>query len=65
MKLWTSHYNLSNGYPGGSLIGTCGNKTQIEMGLKSKWDSIDVLGLSTMIYLCTLSTSGTDVDNQY
>ena len=52
-------------YPGGSLIGTCGIKTQMEMGLKCKWDSIDVLGLSTMIYLCTLSTSGTDVDIQY
>ena len=52
-------------YPGGSLIGTRGNKTQMEMGLKWKWDSIDVLGLNTMIYLCTHSASGTDINNQY
>ena len=65
MKLWISHYDLSVAYPGVSLVGTRGNKTQMEMGLKWKWDSIDVLGLSTMICLCTLSTSGTDVDNQY
>ena len=58
-------HSISVVYLGGSLIGTHGNKTQMEMGLKWKWDSIDVLGLSTMIYLCTLSTSGTDVDNQY
>ena len=57
--------SISVVYPGGSLIGTGGNKIQMEMGLKWKWDSIDVLGLSTMICLCTLSTSGTDVDNQY
>ena len=57
--------SISVVYPGGSLIGTRGNKTQMEMGLKWKWDSIDVLGLSTIKYLCTLSTSGTDVDNQY
>ena len=37
----------------------------VETRLKRKWDSIDVLALSTMIYLCTLNTSGTDVDNQY
>ena len=65
MKLWTNQYDLSVGYPDGSLVGTRDNKTQMEMGLERKWDSIDVLGLSTMIYLCTLSTSGTDVDNQY
>ena len=65
MKLWTNQYDLSVGYPDGSLVGTRANKTQMEMGLGRKWDSIDVLPLSTIIYLCTLSTSGTDVDNQY
>ena len=57
--------SISVVYPSGSLIGTRGNKNQMEMGLKWKWDSIDVLGLSTMIDLCTHSTCGTDVDNQY
>ena len=33
MKLWTNQYDLSVGYPDGSLVGTCGNKTQMEMGL--------------------------------
>ena len=41
--------SISVVYPGGSLIGTRGNKTQMEMGLERKWDSIDVLALSTMI----------------
>ena len=63
MKLWISHYGISVGYLDGSLAGTCENKTQMGMGLKQ--DSIDVLGLSTMIDLCTHSTCGTDVDNQY
>ena len=40
--------SISVVYPGSSLIGTRGNKTQMEMGLKWKWDSIDVLGLSTI-----------------
>ena len=57
--------SISVVYSGGSLIGTCGNKTQMEMGLKWKWDSIDVLGLSTIIYLCNHSTSGTGADYQY
>ena len=63
MKLWISRYGISVGYLDGSLAGTCENKTQMGMGLKQ--DSIDVLGLSTMIDLCTHSTCGTDVDNQY
>ena len=49
MKLWTDQYDLSVGYPDGSLVGTRENKTQMEMGLERKWDSIDVLALSTMI----------------
>ena len=63
MMLWISWYGISVGYLHGSLAGTCENKTQMGMGLKR--DSIDVLGLSTMIDLCTHSTCGTDVDNQY
>ena len=63
MKLWISPYGISVGYLDGSLAGARENKTQMGMGLK--WYSIDVLALSTMIYLCTLNTSGTDVDNQY
>ena len=39
--------SISVVYPGGSLAGTYENKTQ--MGMRLKWDSIDVLGLSTMI----------------
>ena len=49
MKLWTDQYDLSVGYPDGSLVGTRENKTQMEMGPEQKWDSIDVLVLSTMI----------------
>ena len=49
MKLWTDQYDLSVGYPDGSLVGTLANQTQMEMGLERKWDSIDVLALSTMI----------------
>ena len=63
MKLWISRFGISVGYLDGALAGTCENKTQMGMGLK--WDSIDVLGLSTMIDLCTHSTCGTHVDNQY
>ena len=33
MKLWTDQYDLSVGYPDGSLVGTQANKTQME------WDS--------------------------
>ena len=36
MNLWISQYLLSVVYLGGSLIGTRGNKTQMEMGLKWK-----------------------------
>ena len=63
MKLWISRYDISVGYLDGSLAGTCEKKTQMGIGLIR--DSIDVLGLSTMIDLCTHSTCGTDVDNQY
>ena len=49
MKLWTNQYDLSVGYPDGSLVGTRENKTQMETRLERKWDSIDVLALSTMI----------------
>ena len=63
MKLCISRYVISVGYFDGSLAGTCENKTQTGMGFKL--DSIDVLGLSTVIDLCTHSTCGTDVDNQY
>ena len=49
MKLWTNQYDLSVGYPDGSLVGNRENKTQMEMGLERKWNSIDVLALSTMI----------------
>ena len=63
MKLWIFCYGISVGYLDDSLAGTCENKTQMRMGLKQ--DSIDVRGLSTMIYICTHSTSGTGVDIQY
>ena len=63
MKLWISRYDISVGYLDGSLAGICENKTQMGMGLKR--DSIDVRGLSTMIYLCTHITSGTGLDTQY
>ena len=63
MKLWITRYGLSVGYLDGSLAGTCENKTQMGVGLKR--DSMYVRNLSTMIDLCTHSTCGTDVDNQY
>ena len=63
MKLWISRYSISVGYLDGSLPGTYENKTQ--MGMELKQDSIDVRGLSNIIYLCIQSTCGTLVDNQY
>ena len=63
MKLWISCYGISVDSLDGSLSGTCENKTQMGMGLQQH--SIDVRGLSTMLYLCTHSTSGTGVDIQY
>ena len=63
MKLWISCYGISIGYLDSCLGSTCENKTQMGMGLRR--DSIDVRGLSTMIYLCTHRTSGTGVDTQH
>ena len=63
MKLCISCYGIFVGYLDDSLEGTCENMTQ--MGMRLKQDSIDVRGLSSIIYLCTYSTNRTGVNNQY